>query len=80
MPRPVCVDRGLPCGIWSCLGWKGGVDEAWPGQWVKKVLVSLRVLGVICRKEHLRQGVVSLLGMAVVCCLGHASVSEETWH
>lgn len=28
-------------------------------------------------QEGLRQGVVYLLGMAVVCCLGHALVGEE---
>lgn len=76
MPRPVCVDRGLPCGIWSCLGWKGGAD----GSLARAAAEESAGVAEGAKsglQEGLRQGVVYLLGMAVVCCLGHALVGEE---
>lgn len=36
---------------------EGGVGEVWPVQWLKKVLVLLRVLGVTCRKALRWSGV-----------------------
>ncbi|GAB0199443.1 protein tyrosine phosphatase type IVA 2 [Grus japonensis] len=33
----------------------GGVDEVWPGQWLKKVLVLLGMLRVTCRKLFFKE-------------------------
>lgn len=62
----------LPCGIWSRLGWNGELVK--PGQGS-----SEERTGVAEHAESVLQGVVCLLGPAVVRCLGGALVGEELW-
>lgn len=66
----VCLDKVPSWRIWSCLGWKGLLMKSGQGSGKE------RADGAEGVRSDL-QGVVCLLGMAVVCCLGRDLLGEE---